>query len=117
MGNRKIYKTFRYFKNRISPLKYKELLQVLERINSALLVKIEVSSHADAFTLFESLNNRGIPLSAIDLVKNNMLAELEKKKIKSIDDAFDEWVRLIANLPGYSIQDRFLRQYYNAFRY
>ena len=117
LGNRQIYKTFRYFKNRISSLKYKELLQVLERINSALLVKIEVSTHADAFTLFESLNNRGIPLSAIDLVKNNMLAELEKKKIKSIDDAFDEWMRLIDNLPGYSIQERFLRQYYNAFRY
>ena len=41
------------------------------------LVKIEVASHADAYTLFESLNNRGMPLTAIDLIKNKLLARLE----------------------------------------
>ena len=117
LGTRRIYKTYTYLKNRISGLKYGELNKILDKINSALFVKIEVNSHADAFTLFESLNNRGIPLSAIDLVKNNILANLEKKKIKSIDAAFNEWVKLINNLPDYSVQERFLRQYYNAFRY
>lgn len=32
------------------------------KVKQAMLVKIEVSSHSDAYVLFESLNNRGTPL-------------------------------------------------------
>jgi uncharacterized protein with ParB-like and HNH nuclease domain len=117
LGNRRIYKAYMHVKDRISDFNYNKLKECLDKINSAMLVKIEVNTHSDAFILFESLNNRGIPLSAIDLIKNNILSELEKKKIKSIDDAFKHWVKLVDNLPDYSIQERFLRQYYNAFRY
>ncbi|MDD3427431.1 MAG: DUF262 domain-containing protein, partial [Caldisericia bacterium] len=99
LGNRRIYKAYLYFKDRISDFNYNELKEYLEKINSALLVKIEVNTHSDAFILFESLNNRGIPLSAIDLVKNNILSALEKKNIKTIDEAFKYWVKLIDNLP------------------
>jgi uncharacterized protein with ParB-like and HNH nuclease domain len=117
LGNRRIYKAYLYFKDRILGFNYNELKEYLEKINSALLVKIEVNTHSDAFILFESLNNRGVPLSAIDLVKNNILSALEKKNIKTIHEAFDYWVKLINNLPDYAIQERFLRQYYNSFRY
>ena len=116
-GNRRICKAYRYFKENLSDLDYDQIIKVLYRVNSALLVKIEVDNHSDAFTLFETLNNRGIPLYAIDLIKNNILSELEKKNIKSIDDAFDGWKKLVDNLPDYPIQERFLRQYYNAFKY
>ncbi len=118
LGIRRLYKTFSYFNELIEEFDYNRLINLLNKINSALLVKIEVVSHADAFTLFESLNNRGIPLSAIDLIKNNLLAELEKKNILSIDKAFNDWKTLIDNLTDdYSAQERFLRQFYNAFRY
>ena len=117
LGNKRIYKAYRYFKENLSDLDYDQTIKILNKINLALLVKIEVNSHSDAFILFETLNNRGIPLSAIDLIKNNILSELEKKKIKSIDDAFDEWKKMVDNLPDYPIQERFLRQYYNAFKY
>jgi uncharacterized protein with ParB-like and HNH nuclease domain len=53
---------------------------LLEKLKDAVLVKIEVPSHSDAFMLFESINNRGIPLSAIDIIKNNLLAELDKRQ-------------------------------------
>jgi len=117
LGNRRIYRTYQYLKKRISELDYDHLSDFLERLNSAMLVKIEVESHADAFILFESVNNRGIPLSAMDILKNKLLAKLEKKEILSIDDAFNKWIKLVDNLEDYSIQERFLRQYYNAFRY
>jgi uncharacterized protein with ParB-like and HNH nuclease domain len=118
LGNRRLYKSFSYFNELIEDFDYNKLTTLLSKINSALLVKIEVISHADAFTLFESLNNRGIPLSAIDLIKNNLLAELEKKNILSIDKAFNDWKTLIDNLTDdYALQERFLRQFYNAFRY
>ncbi len=117
LGNRRIYRTYQYLKKRISELDYDKLIDFLERLNLAMLVKIEVESHADAFILFESVNNRGIPLSAMDIIKNKLLAKLEKKEILLIDDAFNKWIKLVDNLEDYSIQERFLRQYYNAFRY
>lgn len=114
---RRLYRAYQYFKKRLEDLCYDDIIALLKKINAALLVKIEVNDHADAFILFESLNNRGVPLSAIDLLKNKVLSKLESKSEKSLDEAFTGWKRLIDNLPDYSIQERFLRQYYNAFRY
>lgn len=117
LGNRRLYRAYQHFRRHLSEATYEELMEMLRKINSALVVKIEVDNHADAYTLFESLNNRGIPLSAMDLVKNKMLSTLEKTGAKPIDEAYDNWVKLIENLPDYSVQERFLRQYYNAFLY
>lgn len=125
-GNRLIFKAYRFFIDRLDQLDDKgkkifdisQILGLLSRLNHASMVKIEVSSHADAFTLFESLNNRGVPLSALDLIKNNLLATLEKKEPDSIDENFKKWSRLLDNLSDdYSTQERFLRQYYNAFKH
>ncbi|MDD5473756.1 MAG: DUF262 domain-containing HNH endonuclease family protein [Candidatus Methanoperedens sp.] len=117
LGNRKIYRAYQYFKKRISDYEFEKIIEILEKIDSAVVVKIDVNSHSDAYVLFESLNNRGEPLSPIDLIKNNVLSELENREIKSIEDAFSEWIKLVENLSDYPIQERFLRQYYNAFRY
>jgi uncharacterized protein with ParB-like and HNH nuclease domain len=116
-GNRIIAKAFRhYYEYRLKDYGLKELQKLLKSINSALLVKIEVSSTSDAFMLFESLNNRGVPLSPIDLVKNSLLAKLDKKG-DDIDEAFNKWNLIINYLPSEQDQERFLRQYYNAFKY
>lgn len=95
---------------------------LLDKINSALIVMIQVNNHSDAFMLFESLNYRGVPLSAVDLVKNDILSEMEKQKITSLNSAYKEWEELVKNLSPNKqsdpvIQERFLRQYYNAFKY
>ena len=84
----------------------------------ALLVKIEVSTHSDAFTLFETLNNRGIPLSALDLIKNKLLAVLEKQGHETLDANFEKWNNLLEDLSeDYAIQQRYLCQFYSAFKY
>lgn len=125
-GNRRLFKAYRFFIDRLDELDdkgqkvfdSKHLQAFLNRLNQASLVKIEVGSHADAFTLFESLNNRGVPLSALDLIKNNLLATLEKKRPDSIDENFTKWTKLLENLSeDYATQERFLRQYYNAFKH
>ncbi len=67
--------------------------------------------------LFETLNYRGVPLSAIDIIKNEMLATLESKHGVAIEDSFDQWWKLLGNLPEDRDQDRFLRQFYNAFKF
>jgi uncharacterized protein with ParB-like and HNH nuclease domain len=127
-GNRRLYKAFRYFQNRLNETRKEgeteieifdlhKTLSLLKKINSAIIVKIEVNSLSDAFTLFETLNNRGVPLSPIDLIKNSFLNELEKINQNSIDDNYNKWLNLINNLSeDYSIQERFLRHFYNAYK-
>lgn len=116
-GNRRIAKAFKYFRDRLQPLSIDQASALLEKLKAAILVKIEVKSHSDAFMLFESINNRGIPLSAIDIIKNNLLAELDKRPNYGIDRAFEEWRELIDQLPDPAVQERFLRQLYNMFKH
>lgn len=93
------------------------LLDKYNKVKQAMLVKIEVSTHSDAYVLFESLNNRGTPLTAIDLMKNLIMARAESNNL-TIDDCFNRWQMLLGNLSDdYSIQERFFRQYYNAFKH
>ena len=88
----------------------------------ATIVKIDVNGHSDAFTLFETLNNRGVPLSAVDLIKNKLLGKLEKNALKkgdntTLDENYERWSTIVTNLTDeYSTQERFLRQFYNAFK-
>jgi len=112
---RKIYRAFNYFYEKL-PEDFVGIRKMLQKILGLAFVHISVASSADAFTLFESLNNRGIPLSAIDIIKNKMLAKLEKNHTMVIGDAFDEWQKLLKCLPEYKDQERFLRHYYNAFK-
>ncbi|ANZ25845.1 type I restriction endonuclease [Rhodococcus sp. WB1] len=124
LGNRKIKKAFKYFESRIEARiaesnrsEVDDLLDMIQRVSEAVLVKIEVASHSDAYVLFESLNNRGTPLTPIDLIKNKLLATMETRSPGSLDEAFDQWTELIEELgDDYPIQERFFRQYYNAFR-
>ncbi|MFN9853217.1 MAG: DUF262 domain-containing protein, partial [Planctomycetota bacterium] len=68
-GNRRIAKALNFFRDSL-PSSREPLLDLLAKINQLQFVFISVGSQADAFTLFETLNNRGVPLSAIDIVKN-----------------------------------------------
>ena len=122
-GNRKIFRAYRYFQDRIDEIangrsnRLGTMMEFLDKVSHACLVKIEVASHADAYTLFESLNNRGMPLTAIDLIKNKLLARLESIEPGKVDHYFGHWSRLLGYLgDDYAIQERFFRQYYNAFK-
>jgi uncharacterized protein with ParB-like and HNH nuclease domain len=123
-GLRKIFKAYFYFQKSINDVlskranedKVKVVLEILQKVLNAVVVNIIVDDYSDAFIMFESLNNRGEPLSAIDLVKNSLLANLGKEKASSADSYYQQWGQLINYLGGeYAVQERFFRQYYNAF--
>lgn len=122
-GNRRIVKAYWYFKKRIeaelaeSDDAVAKLFDILDKVNSAILVMIDVSNHADAYTLFESLNNRGTPLTAVDLIKNLLLSKLDVNDSENLDYYFTRWTEVIDYIgDDYSVQERFFRQNYNAFR-
>lgn len=122
---RKIMRCYCYFLKRLDKemegMSTEDIISFLlgkyNKVKQAMLVKIEVSSHSDAYVLFESLNNRGTPLTAIDLMKNLIMARAESNNL-TIDDCFNRWQMLLSNLSDdYGIQERFFRQYYNAFKH
>lgn len=123
-GNRRIKKAFEYFKRRIAKSVEERkqdtvttLFEMLDKVNSSIMVMIEVSNHSAAYTLFESLNNRGTPLTAIDLIKNLLLAKLDLTGSESIDYYFTRWQVILENIgDDYTVQERFFRHCYNAFR-
>lgn len=115
-GNRLLGRAYAYFQEKISA-DVADLLTLLEKINQLMFVQITVGSQADAFTLFESLNNRGVPLSAMDIIKNKMLSQMERQHAVDIDESFERWQRLVEAIPDANDQERFLRQFYNAFKH
>jgi hypothetical protein len=115
-GNRLLGRAYAYFDEKISS-EVEELLKLMEKINQLMFVQITVGSQADAFTLFESLNNRGVPLSAMDIIKNKMLAQMERKHAVNIDESFERWQSLVEAIPDANDQERFLRQFYNTFKH
>ena len=127
-GNRRILRAFKYFYKEIEDFIEENidngtfntwaegLFYLINKFNSAVLVGIEVDTHQDAYMLFESLNNRGVPLSAIDLIKNLLIATADKNGLNP-DDYYEKWKVILDNITDdYAIQERFFRQYYNAFR-
>ena len=127
-GNRRIAKAYRHFGKLIEDevveirnenpniTEVGALFGIVRKFETAVLVGIEVDTNKDAYMLFESLNHRGVPLSALDLIKNTLIAQAEDAS--DADNSYDKW-KYILNCVGqddYSIQERFFRQYYNAFR-
>lgn len=93
------------------------IMEILEKLRNVILVKIEVSNTSDAYMLFESLNYRGVELSSMDLIKNKLFSNIRDPSPDKIDYYSECW-RLILDYLGdeYKVQERFFRQYYNAFR-
>ena len=127
-GNRRIAKAYRHFGRLIEDevveirnehpniTEVGALFSIVRKFETAVLVGIEVDTNKDAYMLFESLNHRGVPLSALDLIKNTLIAQAEDAY--DADNSYEKW-KYILNCVGqddYSVQERFFRQYYNAFR-
>lgn len=127
-GNRRISKAYKHFgkliDEEVADLKENNpnisetgaLFGIVRKFQAAIMVGIEVDTSKDAYMLFESLNHRGVPLSALDLIKNTLISQAETKS--DADNSYEVWKQILANVgqDDYSVQERFFRQYYNAFR-
>lgn len=129
IGNRRLCKAYRFFKNEV--LKYARdrnekdvneqlaaVFEILMKVNAATFVRILAPSRAGANKLFEALNNRGVPLTITDLIKNQLLS-----KVNDVSAANQKWreatkifSRNNKEIPA-GEQERFFRQSYNAYRF
>lgn len=95
--------------------KCRALISLLKLIKSVFVIFIATEDNKNAYMLFEALNNRGIMLSAVDLIKNHLIYHAEK--FDNVDDTYTTWKAICGYLKDdYVTQERFFRQCFNAFR-
>lgn len=75
-------------------------------------VAIKVSNVADAFLLFETLNDRGLQLSAADLLKSHLLSQVAQQSNDDLAtrEAAQVWDDMIESLGGVDVT-RYLRHF------
>ncbi|MDA2918958.1 DUF262 domain-containing HNH endonuclease family protein [Desulfobacterota bacterium AH_259_B03_O07] len=73
------------------------------------LVHIVTPTEQDAFRLFETLNDRGLSLSAADLIKNKLFSQCGE----TIEEAFEAWNTMLTSLGDEDVVD-YLRYWWMA---
>jgi len=79
------------------------------------IVRLVVQGDESAYTIFETLNDRGMELSPLDLVKNYLFSRAEKTKGKSkglrdLEERWTEMMTLLSNVKA----DSFLRAFWTS---
>lgn len=78
--------------------------------NVAVIIRLDVGLPQEAYKLFETINNRGLRLSATDIIKNFLLGHASKISSDVLDDTKKLWSNIIMNLDAIDSDD-FFRQY------
>lgn len=77
------------------------------------IVSFVVNDDAAAYTIFETLNDRGLELAALDLVKNYLFSRAERYRVGGLVEIEARWAEMIALL-GNARADSFLRAFWAA---
>lgn len=67
-------------------------------LNNFTIVTIECDNEASAFRLFETLNDRGLELSAVDLMKNHIYQKARNDDSVNTDAIKQDWESIIEDL-------------------
>lgn len=112
------YDTFKQYLDDIKIENPKNWMKEIGKISSFLKVQSKVvcvtaASDADAFTIFETLNDRGADLTIVDLLKNYLFS----KSGSEIDAVQQNWVESRVILDDYQDAEQFLvflRHYWSS---
>jgi hypothetical protein len=112
-----------FFSDRVTPLQQSEIEDLYRKVTQQLLFNIfTITEDVDVCVAFETMNNRGKPLSHLELLKNRLIylslkfdtVDYERKKLRSAIN--DCWKALYHNLGKNKNQplddDRFLFAHY-----
>lgn len=112
-------KAFYWFKEKISAYGNKDGVEIAKLIDSTVdklfFTVITVTDELNAFKVFETLNARGVRLSATDLLKNYLFSIISSSTIHDTElKALEErWERIVGELGSESFPE-FLRIYWNS---
>lgn len=74
------------------------------------VVEIRVKQDADAFLIFETLNDRGLALSSVDLIKNKLFKHCAGHH--NFSEIKEKWIKMIESLDDISLVKKYLRHYW-----
>lgn len=77
------------------------------------VVRLSVSSEEAAFTIFETLNDRGLDLSPLDLVKNHLFSKADAESPLLVRDMEERWAQMMSAL-GNARPDNFLKAFWTS---
>lgn len=97
-GNRRFGKRFKETKNILKEYfdDFYKLIVFYDKLNSVEILKITVTNLSDAFSVFSALNSKGLPLTLIDLLKNEYLKHATFEGRDSLT-ALNKWRELVEN--------------------
>ena len=81
--------------------------------NNLLFIEIVVEDDLSAYTVFETLNSRGVELTSTDLLKNYLLSLVVQRGKTDLTIAKEKWTRII-DVIGLKTFPTFLRHYLNS---
>jgi hypothetical protein len=120
--NRALLEAAIYLNERVSDMAAKKgetaeaknyLLDLVEYITHKVqIVRLNVQDEDAAFTIFETLNDRGMDLAPLDLVKNYLFSRAARTKVKrNLRDLEDRWTEMMTILSDVKA-DSFLRAFW-----
>lgn len=90
------------------------LLDLCDFIDEHLkVILVKVPNHANAFTIFETLNDRGLELAISDLLKNFLLGQADNR-LNEVQDNWTKMYSLLENTENEELVVTFLRQYWSS---
>jgi Protein of unknown function DUF262/Protein of unknown function (DUF1524) len=90
------------------------LFQIVSYFSESVeIVRLNVMNEETAFTIFETLNDRGVELSPLDLVKNHLFRRAAAQSKVVLRDMEERWVQMMATLSNVN-SNAFLKAYWTS---
>lgn len=111
-NNERIRDAYYFFYSKIESYSVEELDEIRDRLlNQISVVMIRSNSESSAFRLFETLNDRGLELSAVDLMKNHLLSVAHDDPKLDATNIKEDWKQLLITIRDLDKPIRFFRHY------
>jgi uncharacterized protein with ParB-like and HNH nuclease domain len=92
-----VIQAYHFFKEKLQESKLQWQNIYTKLLGSLDLVLMVTDSYYDAFRLFETLNNRGLSLSSVDLIKNYLLSKFAANETL-LEECIEIWDSIIENI-------------------
>lgn len=94
-----IKKAAEFFQEKLSSMSVDEMDRLRIRLLDAMtVVRIQCTDDESAFKLFETLNDRGLVLSAVDLMKNHLFKKASENSDINYTAVEDSWKEIMENI-------------------
>ena len=96
-GNRTFVKRYNFILELFNEefLEVEDVLKFYNKLNQVEILRIIAEDINDAFTIFSSINAKGLPLTLIDLMKSSYLGEATKSGMSQME-ATEKWSELVS---------------------